>query len=381
MTRILYLVTEDWYFCSHRLPLARAAKQAGYEIIVVTQAGNHADIIRNEGFKFISVIFPRSMKRPWQDIRTLYSIFKIYRQEHPDVVHHVALKPVLYGSLIAIFTMRKSSCLIINALTGLGFVFTSTRESVGLLRSLVKFFLRFILRSNNSYLILQNSDDAQMLIENNIVDRARVSIIRGSGVDIQVFKPNPQTGNELIIMLIARMLKDKGVEEFVIAASQLKSQGINARFVLVGGADQENPSAIPVKKLNQWDSEGSIEWWGKRDDMVEVYKQANIVVLPSYREGLPKVLLEAAACGLPIVTTDVPGCREIVINEKNGLLVPAKNAQALAKAINRLINSPELCKQMGEKGREMVEKEFSLDKVVGETLDLYKYLLDKQHFQ
>ncbi len=216
-----------------------------------------------------------------------------------------------------------------------------------------------------------------MLIEDEIVNRNQMSLIRGSGVDIQIFNPNPEQPGVVSVMLVARMLRDKGIEEFVTAAAKLMSQGIKARFILVGDTDNENPSAIATSKLEQWQSEGIIEWWGKREDMVEVYKQAHIVVLPSYREGLPKVLLEAAACGLPIVASDVPGCREIVNHGKNGLLIPAKNSDALADAIYRLIMDPELRKEMGARGRALVEHEFSSEKIINETLILYDNLLNK----
>lgn len=374
--KLLFLVTEDWYFCSHRLSLARAAKNAGYEVVVVTQVSNHADVISAAGFKLVPVIFPRSIRRPWEDIKSLFSILKIYRRERPDIIHHVALKPVVYGSLIAMFAGRGYYPVIINALTGLGFVFTSTNRSVGILRILLKFILRFIFGRKNSHLILQNKDDKRMLIDSGIVRSDQVTLIRGSGVDIDAFKPVEISGNSVTVMLVARMLRDKGVEEFFSAANQLKKQNIQARFVLVGDTDPENPSALSIEKLEQWQSTGIIEWWGKQKNMTEVYKQAQIVVLPSYREGLPMVLLEAAACALPIVATDVPGCREIVIDGENGILVPVKDINALAKAMKDLIISSGLRKQMGEKGRILVEKEFSIDRVITETLNLYKNTLN-----
>jgi Glycosyltransferase len=245
----------------------------------------------------------------------------------------------------------------------------------GCLRGAVKIVLRFILRRDNCHLILQNNDDMKMLIKYDITDRDHITLIRGSGVDIDVYKPAPRTETIPTVMLVARMLADKGVHEFIAAASELRRQNIKARFVLVGDTDPENPSAIPDQTLRQWHSEGVIEWWGRHENMISLYQQAHMVVLPSYREGLPKVLLEAAACGLPIVASDVPGCREIVIDGVNGLLVPVKDANSLSKAIKLLINNPDMRRSMGEKGRTLVEQQFSSGKIINQTLDLYKCLL------
>jgi len=378
---LLFLVTEDWYFVSHRFSLAKAAKAAGYEIVVVTQVSRYADDIRAEGFRLIPIVFPRSIRRPWRDIRTLISIFRIYREIKPDIIHHVALKPVVYGSLMALFIRRNSagstSPVIINAMTGLGFVFTSQSLFARTMRILVIPLLRFLLRRKNSHVILQNRDDMEMLISGGFLNPEQVSLIRGSGVNTEKFKPHPEPDGMPIVLLVARMLHDKGVDEFVDAARQLRKDGIQARFVLVGGIDTENPSGIPAGTLVNWQKQGVIEWWGRRDNMPEVYHQAHVVCLPSYREGLPKVLLEAAACGRPIVATDVPGCREVVIDGENGLLVPVKDVDALADALKKLIEHPEMRKQMGAKGRALVEREFSEGKIVRETLQLYGRLLEE----
>ena len=373
--KLLFLVTEDWYFCSHRLDLARAAIEEGYEVLVVTHINKHKDLIREAGIKGISINFHRSLRNPWQDLKTLYSINKIYRAEKPDIVHHVALKPVVFGSFINMFLPGISSPVIINALTGMGYLFTSCELKAKITRFFVEKFLRVIFRGKKTFLILQNSDDMNLLEERKIVKKDHVSLIRGSGVNINLFRPSEKSGDKPVVMLVARMLRDKGVEEFVLSAQQLKKQGLPARFVLVGDIDNANPSALSKDTLTQWQEERNVEWWGRHDDMVDVYKQADVIVLPSYREGLPKVLLEAAACGLPIVASDVPGCREIVIDGENGLLVPARNADKLSEAIRKMLESPELRQQMGRKGRALVEKEFSLDKIIRQTLDLYHYTL------
>jgi len=375
MSRILYLVTEDWYFCSHRLPLARAAKKAGHDVIVVTHTSECADLVRAEGFKLIPINFPRSLRRPWQDIGTLFSLLKIYRQERPDIIHHVALKPVVYGSLMALYAGRSKPHVIVNALTGLGFVFTSQSLFARTMRILVIPQLRFLLRRENNHVILQNSDDRKMLVSLGLVNPDRISLIRGAGVDTETFKPHPEADGSPVVMLVSRILRDKGVEEFVQAAGRLLAEGVQARFVLVGDADPENPSSLSRRKLEKWHAEGVVEWWGKQENMPEIYHQTHIVCLPSYREGLPKVLLEAAASGRPIVATDVPGCREIVIDGDNGLLVPVRDASALAGALKKLIECPDMRKQMGARGRALVERGYSEGKIVRETLELYGRLL------
>lgn len=375
MTKLLYLVTEDWYFCSHRLELATAALNADYDVYLVTQVTHHADFIRSEKIKLYPVIFSRSYNRPWQDIKTLINIFKIYREIQPDIVHHVALKPVMFGSLICLFMKKNKPKAVVNAMTGLGSLFISKKPFLSMVKSIFSKLLVFFLQRKNSHLIVQNNDDKALFIDEYHLPLEKISLIKGSGVNINTYKPALNKSKLITVMLVARMLKDKGVEEFISAVSLLEKQGQSARFVLVGDTDKENPSSISTARLEEWNKKGIIEWWGQCDNMVSVYEQANIVVLPSYREGLPKVLLEAAACGLPIVATDVPGCRVIVKHGVNGLLVAVRDADELAAAISQLINNPELCKEMGSKGRDMVEKEFSSNIVIDKTLMLYQSLL------
>jgi len=383
VTRILYLVTEDWYFYSHRLDLARAAKKAGYDVVVATQINSHADQIWNEGFELIPIRFPRSIRNLWHDLQTLVSIFKVYRNLQPDIIHHVSLKPVVYGSFVAClsgirFTQDRNKPFIINALTGLGYVFTSDKFLARTIRVLILPVLRFLLGRDNTKLIVQNQDDLELLIQEGVISESQSVLIRGSGVDIEVFKVIPESDSIPLIILVARMLTDKGIVEFVNAARLVSKKGVKARFILVGDTDPENPSAIPERLIRMWEEEGLIGWWGKRDDMAEIYQQAHIVCLPSYREGLPKVLLEAAASGRAVVATDVPGCREIVENGRNGILVPVRDPEALAEAITRLIRNPEERREMGKYGRKLVEDNFTNDIIIRKTLDLYHDSLANQ---
>lgn len=371
--KLLFLVTEDWYFVSHRLPLACAAKAAGYDVVIATQVTEHGDEILNAGLKLEPLKFSRSHDKPWQDLMTIMSISRIYKDHKPDLVHHVSMKPVIYGSIVALFTRVP---VVINALTGLGFIFSSTQIKAKFIRIFIKPLLRILLSRKSSWLIVQNPDDKSTLREAGIIRDEQVALIRGSGVDSKKFRPVDESFvGSPVVLLASRMLWDKGVGEFIEAAKIIKVSRENIRFVLVGDSDPENPACISQQTLSKWQALGGIEWWGRRENMAEVLSDSTIVCLPSYREGLPKVLIEAAACGKAIVTTDAPGCREIVLHGVNGLLVPIKDSVALAEAIEKLIDDNKLREEMGRKGREIVEQEFTIEKVINETLKLYQTAL------
>ena len=372
--KIIFLVTEDWYFCSHRLPIARAARDAGCEVVVATRADTHGDTITREGFRLIPLNMRRQSKNPIRELAAVLEIINIYRRERPDIVHHVALKPVLYGALAARFVGVSA---IVNALAGLGYVFSSSQSRARILKRFVRAAFRALLNRQNSVVLLQNPDDRRMLIESKTILPERTALIRGSGVDIRRFRPSPESADApVMVTLVARMLRDKGILEFVEASKLLRQQGIQFRAVLVGTPDPDNPTSIPVSQLEAWQAEGLVEWWGQNNDIPGVWAQSHISVLPSsYGEGVPMSLIEAAACGRPIITTDMPGCREIVQHEKNGLLVPVKDSKALADAICRLIKNPDLRRQMGHEGRKLVEEEFAETIVVTQTLNLYKSML------
>ena len=373
--KLLFLVTEDWYFCSHRLPIARAARDAGFEVVVVTRVDTHGDTITQEGFRLIPLRMRRRSKNPIRELAAVLEIINIYRRERPDLVHHVALKPVLYGALAARITGMPA---VVNALAGLGYVFSSGQLRARIIKRFVRAAFRALLNRQNSVVLLQNPDDRRMLIESKTILPERTALIRGSGVDIQRFSPSPELDDgSVMVTLVARMLRDKGILEFVEASKLLRQRGRQFRAVLVGTPDPANPTSISASQLEAWQAEGLIEWWGQQDDIPGVWAESHIAVLPSYREGLPKTLLEAASCGRAIIASNVPGCREIVQHEKNGLLVPVKDPKALADAICRLIENPELRRQMGHEGRKLVEKEFAETIVVKQTLGLYQSMLGK----
>lgn len=370
--KLLFFVTEDWYFCSHRLLLAIAAQKAGYEVVVVTRVNQHGELIRSHGLKLIHIEISRRSRNPLKEIGVILRLLSVYREQKPDIVHHVALKPVLYGAIAARLAHVPA---VVNALAGLGFLFVSKHWQARVLRSLIEAAFRLLLNCTNSRVILQNPDDMALLITRRVLAPGHALLIRGSGVDTTQFHSAPEANGLPLVVLASRMLWDKGVGEFVKAVRQLRGQGVAARFVLVGEGDPDNPASISYDQISQWQEEGIIEWWGRRDDMPQVFAESHIVCLPSYREGLPKVLIEAAACARPIVATDVPGCREIVRDGENGFLVPARDVPALASAMRKLIENASLRNVMGERGRTMVEKEFSIEHVISQTLTLYNELV------
>ncbi len=371
--KLLFFVTEDWYFCSHRLSIAREAMRNGFDVVVATRVDRHGEQITSEGFKLIPLKLQRRSTNPLSEIAAIIQLVSIYHKEKPDIVHHVAMKPVLYGSLAALLTGVPR---VVNALAGMGYVFISNQLKAQLLKPTIKVAFTLLLNRVFSRLILQNQDDCAMFIKAKLVNTERVRLIRGSGVDTEIYFPTPEPTGQPVVVLASRMLWDKGVREFVEAAKLLKERGVNARFILVGDTDLHNPAAIPVEQLDSWHSEMNVECWGQQEDMTSIFSQSHIVCLPSYREGLPKVLLEAASCERPIVTTDTNGCREVVRHGENGFLVPVRSTVELSDALQLLIENSELRKQMGIRGREIVVEEFAVEKVVAETLAVYEELVN-----
>jgi len=371
--KIIYLVTEDWYFWSHRLSLAEAARKQGHEVFVITNPGEFADRIVSKGFTLFPLALHRSVGSPFRELGAVIKLIRLYKGIKPDLVHHVALKPVILGSFAAWLAGVPH---VVNAYTGLGHLFIFDSWTSRFFMSIVAPLMSVILKGKRFHSIVQNSDDEKQLLKLGLVNAKHVSLVRGSGVDTTEFKYSPEPVTDSPVVLFAsRLLKDKGIIEFIEAAKLLKRNGTSARVVVVGELDEANPTSISKTELNAWIDQGIIEWWGYRDDMGEVFRQVHIVCLPSYREGLPKVLLEAAACGRPVVTTDVPGCRDIVIDGINGFLVPAKDHVSLAEAIHRLIESPDLRKKLGSAGRKRVVENFEIDIVNSATIGLYNKLL------
>ena len=368
--RLLFLVTEDWYFQSHRLGLARHARDAGYEVCVGTRLESCRAELEAEGFRLFPIPFERSLRHPLRDFAARRAIGRLLQDFQPDLVHLIALKPILLGSWA--LARGRHTTPALAAFTGLGYLYSSSDGLARTLRPLVSILLRRCLARNRTWSLVQNADDQHLLQTSAIAPRQRLALIAGAGVDTVEFRAQPLPPSAApVVLLPARLLIDKGLREFVEAARAVKGRQSSVRFVLVGAHDQDNPAAVEQKLLDAWLASGIIEWWGYRRDMADVYAQASIVCLPSYREGLPKALLEAAACARPLIATDVPGCREICRPGLNGVCVPVRDPQALAHAIEDLLAQPQLRQQYGEQGRRLVEREFSLENIAAQTLALY----------
>jgi glycosyltransferase involved in cell wall biosynthesis len=370
---ILFVVNDAGFFLSHRLPLALKARDQGYDVCIATPPGDGVEQIKEKGLQYRQVSLSRSGANPVAEIRTIWNLYQLYQELQPLIVHHVTIKPVLYGTLAA--RMANVSA-VVNAISGLGFVFLARGLFSAMARSAVLASYRWLFSRKRLWVIVQNRDDYDFLLDKRCLSRDKIELIRGSGVDVDHFAMSAETEGRPLVVLPGRMLWDKGVGEFVEAAQQLHRIGIVARFALVGGIDPSNPESVPAQRLAEWAREGDVEWWGNRQDMPAIYRDAHIVCLPSYREGLPKVLLEAAATGRAIVTTNVPGCREAVVEGENGLLVPARQSKPLAAALRRLIIDPVLRQNMGQKGRVMAQAEFSIDQVIERHLAIYRRALE-----
>jgi glycosyltransferase involved in cell wall biosynthesis len=370
--RVLFVDNDVNSFYSYRIETARATRDAGYDVHVAAPEGKAAETLRREGFTFHVVPMTRSGLKPWKEIGTIATLFGLYRKLQPDLVHHLRLKPVLYGGIAA--SMARVPA-VVGLLTGLGYVFTADTRKARYIRKAVTLSCKLAFRRGNQRIIFQNPDDRFVFVENQILPAHKTVLIKGSGVDVKTWVPVPEPSGVQVVILAARMLRDKGVVAFVEAAGMLKKAGVKARFVLVGDSDPGNPTAISVEQLRNWADTGDVEWWGHRANMQETIGKSHVICLPSLREGVPKVLIEAAACGRPIVTTDAPGCREIVRHGENGLLVPVNNSVALADALRVMILNPDVRATMGRRGREIVVEEFSSERVIGETLGVYRELL------
>jgi len=370
--RVLYVDNRTKYVCSHRIPWLRGAEQAGFDVHVTTLTAGDPSGIRDAGFTYHSISEQGRSNNPLHEAQLIVRLYQLYKDLKPDLVHHITLRSILYGRLASSLMQGPK---IVNGVTGLGYLFSSHDLQVRLMRKAVLWAVRALTRREHVF-IFQNPDDEQLFQSHRVVRPAASVLIKGSGVDMKRFDLKPVPSGTPVVLFPARMLWHKGVQEFVDAARQVEAQGKQARFVMVGSVDADNPAGVPADQLKHWESEGVIEWWGYQESMPEVFAQSNIVCLPSaYREGVPKVLIEAASCGRPIVTTDMPGCREIVRDGVNGYLVPPKDASAVAEAITRLLDHPQQRLKMGREGRDLVRREFAIEHVVRSTLNVYESVL------
>jgi len=370
-------VTEDWYFCSHRLPVARAARDLGFDVVVATRVDRHGARIRDEGFALRAIAWRRRGDQLTGAVRSVRAIARLYREERPDLLHHVAVKPVLFGSLARVLAFRDGTAapVAINSLMGLGSGFAATTLAARMRRPLLGLAVR-LAAGAGGHIVVQNPDDAARLGRLGIAPE-RIALIRGSGVDTAHFAalPPPGTG-PLTVALVARMLRDKGVLDAVAAIRRLRSRGLAIELELAGPTDPGNAGSLSAQTLSRLAAEPGIRWLGDVADVRTVWRRAAIAVLPtSYGEGVPKALLEAAACARPIIASDVPGCREVVRPGETGLLVPPRDIAALAEAIAALAADPALRLNMGRAGRSLVECHFAEEIVARETAALYRAAL------
>ncbi len=372
--RLLFVVNADWFFVSHRLPLAIQARSSGFEVAVCAGESEARTRIEREGFTFLPLPIARGGTDPRQDVTTIAALVRAYRAWRPDIVHHVTIKPVLYGSLAARLVGVGG---VVNAVSGLGSAFIDT-EARGrrhrALRTGLREAYRIALHGRGTRTIFQNSDDLEGFVSAGLAPSSRVHLIRGSGVAFERFDVSPLPEGPPVVLLPARLLRDKGVVEFVEAARTLKPRFPDARFVLVGRIDPGNPSAISRAEVDGWVNSGFVEWWGAKshEEMPVVYASATLVVLPSYREGLPLSLAEAAACGRPIVTTNVPGCRDTVEDGRSGWLCRAQDGTSLATAIAEALSSRHELVRRGSRAATLARERFSLEQVIAQTLDVYE---------
>ena len=374
--KFLILVNYLSFFLSHRLPIAEALLARGFDVYIGYGELRGADpkILEQKGFKVNFVpIYPGSINL-FKDLKTFYHIWNYFKKVKPDIVHLVTIKPYLYGGIISRIIAVPS---LVSAVSGLGTLFVNKNLKSKFLRFLLYPFFKFAFNHVNQKVIIQNEDDLEILVRWGVLNPLKVKLLKGSGVNLENFVNLNEPKGIPVVCFAARLLRDKGVYEFVSAARLLKERGVNVKFYLAGDLDTNNPSGLNLKDLNELRKEGFIEIIGFQNDIPSLYAQSNIICLPSYREGLPKGLIEAAAASRAVVTTDVPGCRDAIIPNKTGLLVPVKNPKKLADALQWLIEHPQKRISMGKAGRKFAEIEFPIKKIVQNHLDIYQNLLNK----
>jgi glycosyltransferase involved in cell wall biosynthesis len=369
--RLLYVTAEDWAFLSHRLPMARAARDAGFEVHVATRVSDGAAAIEAERFTLHPVPFTRGSLSPFAAVRTITALRHVHRTVKPDITHHVALQSCVLGAIAMLG--RPGPC--INAFIGLGYSFTSNSAKARALRPLIGAMLRFLVDRNGSVALVQNGDDLLALMSLGIA-KNRVAHIAGSGVDIARLTPLPEPQGPPTFGFVGRLLDDKGVRTLVAAHRMLRAGGSDARLLIAGTPDPANPASVAEAEAKSWNDEPGVTWLGHVGDIAGLWAHAHVAALPSRREGLPLSLMEAAACGRAMIASDVPGCREIVVHNQTGLLVPADDAPALARAMERLAGAPELRARYGAAARKLVTEKFAAGIIGRQTVELYRQLLD-----
>lgn len=366
--KIIYIVNVDWFFISHRLPLALEAKRRGFEVnIATTNTGRFKDL-EDLGFRLYDLNIDRSGTNPLKELFLIFKLISILRSIKPTVVHNVTLKMSIYSSIACRFVKMPK---VINAISGLGYNFTASRKTKS--QKVIAHLMNLAFKKRNLSFIFQNPDDLRLFEELKYSQKNRLVLIKGAGVDLDKFQyPNRKITENLTFILTARILRDKGISEYIEASKIVSKKYPNEHFLLVGDIDKNNPASYTKSELLGELKQSNIQWLGHRNDISELLQSSDIMVFPSYREGLPKSLIEACAARLPIITTNTIGCRECVDEGINGFLVPIKNSEQLAERMITFIQNPDLIKSMGEASRLKAEKEFSLTMVIEKTFELYE---------
>ena len=365
---LVYVITEDWFFKSHFFDRAIAAVRAGYKVTVITRCRDSAREFEKYGLLTENIEFSRRGSNPITELTTIFKLRSTLKRIKPDIVHNIALKPVVLGSLAAQFAGIRN---IINAPVGMGYVFTSQESKARVLRPIVKVLIRYVLGNENRRVIIENHDDFENLVSGGFARRDSIALIKGAGVDVQNFSQRPEPNEPVKVLMVSRLLRDKGVHEFIDAAKTVRLKNNNVQFLLVGDTDDGNPTSMNSEEIADLANSRDVTWLGARTDIAKLLAESHIACLPSYREGLPKSLIEAASVGRPIVTTDTPGCREVVTHMVNGLLVQPRDARALALAIEKLVEDPNLRKLMGEESRRKAETEYANEIIINQTHRVY----------
>ena len=375
--KVLLVANTSWYLYNFRLPLLRDLRSAGYAVAAVAPHDSYTRLLEAEGFTVHHWVVARRSINPLLELHALVDLLRVYRRERPDLVHHFTIKACLYGTLAA---KGARVYRVVNAITGLGHVFLGQRKRTRLMRRMLKPLYRAVFRARRSTVVFQNADDQERLIRLGITDGDRARLIRGSGVDIEQFRPQAHTAGQfhapLQLLFPSRLIREKGIEDVLTACRSLWEQDVPLELLVAGAIDDGNRSALLPADLEALSSEPRIRCLGHVDDVRAIYAASDLVVLPSWREGLSRALIEAAAMERPIITTDVPGCRDVVDHGRTGLLVPLHNARAIELAITLLLENPDLAARFGKAARQKVVEEFQVSLVNENTLHQYARLLD-----
>lgn len=368
---LVFVLTEDWYFLSHRLPMARAAQELGFRVVVATRVGARGHEIESHGFVLAPIPIERGSMAPHTELRAVFALLVLFWCERPAIIHNISIKPIVLGGLAASVVPKAR---VVNSFTGLGSVLGEHAEET-FVRRIILGLMRRLAQLDRVTGIVQNDDDRSFLLGQGLAAPERLLTIRGSGIDIEHFSPSPEPEGPPVALFVSRLLRDKGILELIEAARLLKAAGSDLIIRVVGDCDPANPNSVGEEAVAAWRREGIIEFLGRRNDIAELWRDAHIAVLPSYREGTPKSLLEAAAGARPLVTTDVPGCRDLVPDGATGILVPARDPAALAEALSTLAEAQELRRQKGLAARRLVEERYANELVARQISRLYARML------